>query len=453
MPQNEAPSRRRVIVVGAGAAGISAAFWLRKAGADVTVLEAGDHIGGRAVTVAKDGFRFDVSAGALPSTYAATLRLVDALGVRGEIELRGATIGALRDGKVHRIARRNPLTFLAARHIPAKDKAALWRLGRDLGRAFRSMNYTDLGTSARFDTQTMHDYCTANYPASVRDNLLEPITRALVLTEPEQSSVVDLFAACRSLLVAGHILTHPEGVGFFLNRAAAHLDVRFGARVEEVNEVDGGVTVRWTGRGDTGPAVHDERVDAVVLAVPAHAAVAAHPGLVPEQRKYLENLEYSTSIVVSLGVGAAPDESSSMVLIPRDIEPDLAVVGLGHNLAPGRAPAGAGVLTAFWMTEWSERHFGDSDEEITSVTRTTINRLLPGWADDVRTSVVSRWQPALVASRVGTYAGLVDFHAHTDPAGRIQLAGDYHAQTSVNASVAAGERAAQALTGSLGLVR
>jgi oxygen-dependent protoporphyrinogen oxidase len=453
MPQTDAPSGRRVIVVGAGAAGISAAFWLRKAGAEVTVLEAGDHLGGRAITVAKDGFRFDVSAGALPSTYAATLRLIDALGIRDEIELRGATIGALRDGKVHRIARRNPLTFLAASHIPAKDKVALWRLGRDLGRAFRSMNYTDLGTSARFDTQTMHDYCTANYPASVRDNLLEPITRALVLTEPEQSSVVDLFAACRSLLVAGHIITHPEGVGFFLTRAAAHLDIRFGAQVEEVSEADGGVAVRWT-TTDSGEATgHDARVDAVVLAVPAHAAVAACPGLRPEQRKYLENLEYSTSIVVSLGVGTAPDESSSMVLIPRDIEPDLPVVGLVHNLAPGRVPAGAGALTAYWMNDWSERHLADSDQEIVTATRTTINRLLPGWAEDVRTSVVSRWQPALVASRVGTYAGLVDFHAHTDSASRIQLAGDYHAQTSVNASVAAGERAAQALTASLGLAR
>jgi predicted NAD/FAD-dependent oxidoreductase len=109
------------------------------------------------------------------------------------------------------------------------------------------------------------------------------------------------------------------------------------------------------------------------------------------------------------------------------------------------------VLTAYWMSSWSERHLGDSDEEIVAVTRATINRLLPGWADDVRASVVSRWRPALVASEVGTYAGLVDFHAHTDPAARIQLAGDYHAQTSVNASVAAGTQAAERLINTLHL--
>jgi oxygen-dependent protoporphyrinogen oxidase len=442
MPEPVEAPRQRMTVVGGGAAGISAAFWLRQAGARVRVLESSERIGGRAGTVTVQGYRFDTAAGALPATYAATLRLIDALGVRHELQPRGAVIGALRDGRVHRIARRNPLTFLTARHIPARDKPALWRLGLDLARVFRSINYLDLGSAARFDTRTVHDYCTERFPDSIRENLLEPITRALVLTEPERTSVVDLFAACRSLLVAGHLLTHPDGVGFFLTRAAGHLDVTTGARVDEITEVDDGVRVRWR----DAEGAHEEAADAAVLAVPGPTALAVHPGLAPEQRKYLENLEYSAAIVVSLGVARAPVEPSSMVLIPRDVEPDLAVIGLGHNLAPGRTPAGGGVLTACWMSEWSSRHLADSDDELVAHTRATINRLRPGWAEDVRAAHVARWHPALVASRVGSYAGLVDFHAHTDPRSRIQLAGDYHAQTSVNASIAAGERAARALT-------
>jgi oxygen-dependent protoporphyrinogen oxidase len=443
-----------VAVVGAGAAGISAGYWLRRAGAVVTVLEAGDQVGGRARTVARDGYRFDIGAGVLPSTYADVLRLVDAMGIRGEIELRGAVIGALRDGVVHRIDRRNPVGFLTAANIPGKDKLALWRLGFDLARMFRSLNFRDLGTAARFDTETMHDYCTRNYPASVRDNLLEPMTRALLLVEPEQSSVVDLFAACRAVLVAGHTLTHPDGVGFFINRAAQGLDVRFRTAVDEVREISGEVEVLLSDAEGT----RRERFDAVVLGLPAAPTAQVHPGLDPAQRKYLENLEYSTSVVVSLGTAKAPiapggtlPEPASMVLIPRDIEPDLPVIGLAHNLAPGRAPGGGGCLTCYWMSDYSTKHFGDPDDVLVARTIATVNRLLPGWADDVRASAVTRWSPALVASEVGTYAGLVDFHAHTDQDSRIQLAGDYHAQTSVNASVAAGARAAERLTTVLGL--
>jgi phytoene desaturase len=49
----------RVIVVGAGLGGLSAACHLAGAGHDVTVVEAGDVPGGRAGTLARDGFRFD----------------------------------------------------------------------------------------------------------------------------------------------------------------------------------------------------------------------------------------------------------------------------------------------------------------------------------------------------------------------------------------------------------
>ena len=45
-----------VAVVGAGLAGLSAAWKLRQAGADVVVLDAGRHAGGVIVTERRDGF-------------------------------------------------------------------------------------------------------------------------------------------------------------------------------------------------------------------------------------------------------------------------------------------------------------------------------------------------------------------------------------------------------------
>ena len=57
--------KRKIVVIGSGFAGLSAASLLAKAGHDVTVLEKNDQAGGRARVWEKDGFVFDMG----PSWY------------------------------------------------------------------------------------------------------------------------------------------------------------------------------------------------------------------------------------------------------------------------------------------------------------------------------------------------------------------------------------------------
>ncbi|WP_256393463.1 phytoene desaturase family protein [Natronoarchaeum rubrum] len=58
-------SGRSVAVVGGGFGGLSSACYLADAGADVTLIEKNDQLGGRASTLERDGFRFDMG----PSWY------------------------------------------------------------------------------------------------------------------------------------------------------------------------------------------------------------------------------------------------------------------------------------------------------------------------------------------------------------------------------------------------
>lgn len=427
-----------VAVIGAGVGGIACAYRLRRAGFRVVVFEKTSVVGGRTRTVWRNGFGFDTGAGALPSTSREVQSLLRSLNLDNEIESRGATIGVYRAGRIERIRRRQPQSLLRFRALSASSKLSLWRFGADLARMYRAINPLDLSTAASFDTQTVQEYAESRFPAEVFDYLLAPLSRALFLVEPEQTSAVDLFAAAKALLVGNSLWTHQDGVAFFAERAACGLCVRYEAEVDKVVEEDGGVEVTWRAGGNE----HQQRFDAAVLAVPAVDVVRIHSALDPQRAAYLRALDYSSSIVVNVGVGRAPAEESSMVLVPRSINPDLPVVALGHNLAPGRVPPNAGILTAFWMREWSRKHWTDDDASIVAVTRQAVNELFPGWADDVRESCVSRWSPALVASRPGTYAGLRQFAKRCQRDRRIQLAGDYHAQTSINASVGAGQRAA-----------
>jgi protoporphyrinogen oxidase len=51
---------KKVVVIGGGLPGLSAAYWLTRQGVDTEVLERGSEVGGLARTLARDGFRFDL---------------------------------------------------------------------------------------------------------------------------------------------------------------------------------------------------------------------------------------------------------------------------------------------------------------------------------------------------------------------------------------------------------
>jgi len=60
VPTSTAGPQQQVVVIGAGPAGLTAAYELGKADVPATVLEASDVVGGISRTVERDGWRFDI---------------------------------------------------------------------------------------------------------------------------------------------------------------------------------------------------------------------------------------------------------------------------------------------------------------------------------------------------------------------------------------------------------
>jgi hypothetical protein len=74
-------------ILGAGAAGAGAAYALRGADADVTVLEKSRGVGGRAATRRRDGCRYDHGANYVKNRDGRTAALVDELGTDGLVNI------------------------------------------------------------------------------------------------------------------------------------------------------------------------------------------------------------------------------------------------------------------------------------------------------------------------------------------------------------------------------
>ena len=118
---------RSLCVVGAGAAGVAAAYALRDAPVDVTILEKSRGVCGRAATRRRDGRRYDHGASHLPVADERVGRLVDALGTDGLVEIDAPVWTVDGAGAVHetdvdpvrRVAWASGMTQLAKRAVDA----------------------------------------------------------------------------------------------------------------------------------------------------------------------------------------------------------------------------------------------------------------------------------------------------------------------------------------------
>jgi monoamine oxidase len=108
-PRPDPGAARRVVVVGAGLAGLTTALDLRDAGWDVVVLEARDRVGGRVFTIRdafSDGLHAEGGGESIDDNHHDLLRMIRRFGLRTEDRLRNreATGIVYRDGRRWSIA-------------------------------------------------------------------------------------------------------------------------------------------------------------------------------------------------------------------------------------------------------------------------------------------------------------------------------------------------------------
>jgi len=433
-------SGRRVVVVGAGIAGLAAGFRLQQMGCEVTVLERGSTPGGRMETIERDGYRIDTGASVLPRSYRQMLALIADAGLADQVEATSNVMAVLRDGVVHRLDGIGLRALVGTKLLGLRSKAALATALLDVARCWKDEHWYDLSGAQALDTESVGDFARRRLTPEIADYLIAPICNSLFLTPPDDVAKVALLF-CLGAMAGQSFFSSREGVGFLTAGLARQLRVEYSATVEAVEEDRAGVRVHWTRPGE---GAHDERACAAVIAVPATQVPGLFDQVTPDQAALLSTRIYSRSIVTSFGLARPPpDEPSVWLNVPRQAGiPDLTALILDHNKAPGRVPPGRGMITTYWMRDWSARRWDDDDDRLARDAVAAASKVLPKLGDQVEMTCVRRWDPCVSVRRPGGYKALRAFMAGLDPASRVQLAGDYFTSISSNGSLASGERAA-----------
>lgn len=429
--------QERVIVVGAGIAGLTAAFRLQQQGCDVTVLEATDRVGGRMTTLERDGFRMDLAAVALSDKYTHMHQLVRDLGIDDLVIPCPDRIGIPKDGVIHRLGSRSIAAAATTDLLSWRSKAGAWRIAWDGLRMSRSYDWHDLGASSAFDHETVREWALRRGGPEI-EYVVDAVVRGGLMTDSATMSAIDL----QFLMVkffGTSLFTFDGGVGTLPQKLAERLDVRLGARVTNVEEDAGGVRVSAVTADGTDETVE---ADACVIALSAHQMAAVHPQLPDEHRRIIDAVEYVRLISITFALDIRPSEEAMFLAFSEQAERDLAAIFFPHNRVPTCAPPGKGLITVYWHHDWNTRHWDDSDADIIAASMQAAARYVPGMESAVRFTHVERWDPSFIYSRPGTYTALHTIAAARPQAQRIHLAGDYFGGPATNTSLCSGDLAA-----------
>ncbi|MGK3207320.1 FAD-dependent oxidoreductase [Amycolatopsis sp. MEPSY49] len=218
-----------VVVVGGGLAGLSAARRLRRAGAEVTVLEAGDDVGGRVRTDVVGGFRFDRGFQVLLPAYPALRRLTDVAALRPRPFTRGA-IAMTGSGR----------RWLAGpwHGLPAVRGAAAFAVSRPADSARMAvLAAKDVLNADRADNgrSTAEELRRWGLTRATVEEVLRPFLAGVFLDPALATSSRMFHLIWRSFLRGGGALP-AEGMQALPRQLATGLTVRTGVEVDAVTE-------------------------------------------------------------------------------------------------------------------------------------------------------------------------------------------------------------------------
>jgi protoporphyrinogen/coproporphyrinogen III oxidase len=436
------PPGKRVIVVGAGIAGLAAGHTLSRQGFSVKILEATSRVGGRMTTDLVDGFVIDRGAQFLSSEYGIMRALAQEAGLEASLQATSPWSGVVRDARVRRIRAGDPFSPWRSGLLEFPEWLRIgWRLGR-MARMQAARSLNDYSRWSDCDIETADVWSRREFGPATTDYLIEPLLQGFYFQETETTSralaqAVLAFGAHRSrtLAMAG-------GLGRLPTALAAMLDVALATPVIALTVEPDAITV----------VTNEARLvaDHVVLATTASVANRLFP-TADEVERNLLTTAYSANLNLALMTRPEYCLPASLravygLLVPRRERRYVAAIGIESNKCRDRAARGE-LFNVMLAGNSSRDLLASPEAEIVQGILPEVERLLPGISAQIATVRIYRWPEAEPLSPVGRAKNVRRYRERiaAGPCPRVLLVGDYLSMPFTEGAVESGIWAAQAI--------
>jgi protoporphyrinogen oxidase len=391
----------KVIVIGAGIGGLSAAYWLTQRGYEVEILEASDRPGGRMVTLEHKGDRVDVGAQFYHSSYRHAFDLMDAVNLSGaKRDIKGNIQFSLKDGSTFSYNHKTPymkvlglrgnlkLYGFILRHIFLRHRFPMHQIVED---------------RPEYDNMEALDFFGHPKDQALRDFVVTPVSLADNLGLPEFLNVYHFIHTFRiSTFTTFIALT--RGVASLAEELARRLPVNYESPVRQlVMEEDRVVGVQIDGDGSV------ERAGHVIVAVTPPAAARVLPDDLDEQRSFFESVTYGPFPMPVFFLDRP---------LRRDIWCYFSDPGLRRTFTfaldetskiPEMVPSGKSIVAGFSGHPMTLDLIDQKDEEIIATATGDIELMIPGFSNYIDHATVFRHSYGVARYPTRSYRRVLDF--------------------------------------------
>lgn len=391
--------RPTVAIIGAGIAGLSAAYHLARAGFEPVIFEKESFLGGRMSSEYVDGFIIEKAAYTFPEFHRNLTTFLDELGMRQALVKTPGTSSTFAQGKEHQIKIGSPTDFLKYKLLSLKNKKdmiTMFLYAQSLGSALDLTNPTE--KTFALEQESAAEYILKNYDEQLLEYIAYPIFCEIFLGTPEGNSKASFLATLKNL-TRFKIFSFNKGMGMLPERLAAEMDVRLNT---PVLKICGGPRKGPYEVHVGGDNPQSMIFDAVICAVPCPLVPRIVEGLSPELKEHFEGVEYAPSIVIACALDHVYPDTTMINNLCRDHFSVVGTLVFDHHKGPGRVPPGKGLATAILCEQASRALLHEAEDKIVQSALREIDTVVPTFSDKLLFTRVYRWEHGAVQFPTGT---------------------------------------------------
>lgn len=422
---------KHIVVVGAGIAGLTAAYRLQQAGHSVQVLEANSKVGGRMITIHWQGLAIDPGAEFVTGADKLLMDLVRHLEVEDKLinyseQQTGFNVSVMRGGKVHTVNFMSIPSYFGWTGVSLGARLSMVKLLPHMLKSGKVNVYTP-EEGPGDDTITMEKFFYDKINGEMFEYWCQPTMDVFC------GYTVDDLSARMLLMLFGSYLnqklyTFSGGIGFLPDTLASKLPVTLNATARRIEtRPDGsGATVNYTVEG------RSEKVDcdAVILAVPGDVVLPLFENPPASWQSFFPKVRFTrVGIVYHLLEGDDPALDEGGIMFPRQEPWKLSALGWK------RRPDGRVLAMSDLKAHLYDPAMGD--EDLRSLITEEALRAVPQFAGRIKDQMVFRWSRKVPAYPPG-YLSAVKAFKQDAKEGPVYFCGDYLAGPNTGAALASG---------------